>query len=50
MARAMRSLAIGRKIRKKADRFELRESQLSYNGLFDTEKSVSDKNMLFPDH
>ena len=38
----MRSLAIGRKIRKKADRFELRESQLSYNGLFDTKKSDID--------
>ena len=44
----MRSLAIGRRIRKNEEGFVLREAQSPYNALFDTEKSVMDgKNLWF---
>jgi len=36
--RQMRSFAIGRRVRKKEEGFELREPQSSYKALFDTEK------------
>ncbi len=35
--RQMRSFAIGRRVRKKAEGFELRESQSPYKAFFDTE-------------
>ncbi len=34
----MRSLAIGRHVRKRADAFELRETQSTYNAFFHAEK------------
>ena len=43
----MRSLAIGRRVRKKAESFELRETQSSYNAFLDTEKSDMDGENLW---
>ena len=44
----MRSLAIGRQVRKKAQGFELRESQSAYKDYFDTEKiDIAGKNLWF---
>jgi len=44
----MRSIAIGRHVRKKAEGFELRESQSPYKGFFDTQKSdIQGKNLWF---
>jgi putative transposase len=44
----MRSLAIGRQVRKKAQGFELRESQSAYKDYFDTEKiNIAGKNLWF---
>jgi putative transposase len=44
----MRSLAIGRQVRKKAQDFELRESQSAYKDYFDTEKvDIAGKNLWF---
>ena len=46
--RQMRSFAIGRRVRKKAEGFELRESQLPYKAFFDTEKvDIEGKNLWF---
>ena len=46
--RQMRSFAIGRRIRKKAEGFELRESQSLYKAFFDTEKNdIEGKNLWF---
>ena len=46
--RQMRSFAIGRRVRKKAEGFELRESQLPYKAFFDTEKNdIEGKNLWF---
>jgi len=44
----MRSIAIGRRVRKKAKGFELRESQSPYKGFFDSQKSdIEGKNLWF---
>ena len=44
--RQMRSIAIGRRVRKKTEGFELRESQSPYKGFFDTQKSdIQRKNL-----
>lgn len=43
----MKSLATGRKVRKEADRFELRESQLAYNSFFAAKKSDIDAENLY---
>jgi len=46
--RQMRSFAIGRRVRKKAEGFELRESQSPYKTFFDTEKiDIEGKNLWF---
>jgi hypothetical protein len=46
--RQMRSLAIGRRVRKKAEGFELRESQSPYMAFFDTGKNdIEGKNLCF---
>ena len=46
--RQMRSLAIGRCVRKKAENFELRESQSPYKSFFDTGKiDIEGKNLWF---
>lgn len=46
--RQMRSFAIGRRVRKKAEGFELRESQSPYKAFFDTEKNdIEGKNLWF---
>ena len=46
--RQMRSFAIGRRVRKKAEGFELRESQSPYKAFFDTEKvDMEGKNLWF---
>ena len=46
--RQMRSFAIGRRVRKKAEGFELRESQLPYKAFFDTGKfDIEGKNLWF---
>jgi len=42
----MRSFAIGRRVQKKAECFELRESQTPYNAFSDTEKiNIEGKNL-----
>ena len=42
----IRSFAIGRGVQKKAEGFELRESQTSYNAFFDIEKiNIEGKNL-----
>ena len=44
----MRSLAIGRQVRKKAQGFELREAQSAYKDYFDIEKvDIAGKNLWF---
>ena len=44
--RQMRSFAIGRRVRKKAEGFELRESQSPYKAICDTEKiDIEGKNL-----
>ena len=44
----MRSFATGRCVRKNAEGFELRESQLPYNAFFDTEKNdMEGENLWF---
>ncbi len=46
--RQMRSFAIGRRVRKKAEGFELRESQSPYKAFFDTGKNdIEGKNLWF---
>jgi hypothetical protein len=46
--RQMRSFAIGRCVRKKAEGFEFRESQLPYKAFFDTGKNdIEGKNLWF---
>jgi len=46
--RQMRSFAIGRHVRKKAESFELRESLSSYKAFFDTKKKdIAGKNLWF---
>jgi hypothetical protein len=44
----MRSLAIGRQVKKKAQGFGLREAQSAYKVFFDTEKiDIAGKNLWF---
>jgi hypothetical protein len=44
----MRNLAIGRHLRKSDKGFELRETQVPYNALFNAEKvDIGDKNRWF---
>jgi len=44
----MRSLAIGRQVRKKAQGFELIEAQSTYKDIFDTEKiDIAGQNLWF---
>jgi hypothetical protein len=43
----MRSLAIGRQVRKREDAFELRETQSAYNAIFHTEKGDIEGENLF---
>jgi hypothetical protein len=46
--RQMRSFATGRRVRKKAEGFELRESQSPYKAFFDSEKNdIEGKNLWF---
>jgi hypothetical protein len=46
--RQMRSFAIGRRVRKKAEGFELRESQSPYKAFFDTGKNdIEGENLWF---
>ena len=46
--RRMRSFAIGRRVRQKAEGFELRESHSPYRAVFDTEKNdIEGKNLWF---
>jgi hypothetical protein len=46
--RQMRSFATGRRVRKKAEGFELRESQSSYKAFCDTKKiDIEGKNLWF---
>jgi hypothetical protein len=46
--RQMRSFAIGRRVRNKAEGFEFRESQSFYKAFFDTEKiNIEGKNLWF---
>ena len=52
MARAYRhyipgAMAIGRRIHKKEDKFELRESESTYNVVFDANKNDIDGNNLY---
>ena len=43
----MRSFAIGRRVREKAEGFELRETKSTYKAFFDTEKSDMDGENLW---
>ncbi len=44
----MRTLAIGRHVRKRADAFELRETQSAYNAFFHAEKiDIEGENPFF---
>ena len=43
----MRSFAIGRRVREKAEGFELRETKSTYKSFFDTEKSDMDGENLW---
>ena len=44
----MGAIAIGRRIQKKEEKFELRESESIYKAIFDTKKDdIDENNLLF---
>ncbi len=48
LRRQMGAMAIGRRVQKKTDDFELRESESAYNAIFDAKKGdIDDKNLQF---